>query len=355
MQGPQRKLAAILIADPVGPARHADDPARLHAARSDCRAVVDDLARSHGGRVLEGEGERVVALFPTATGAVGAAMAVQAALAQRNARLPDRDRTQYRIGIDTVDIETEGGRRVGEGLDVATALAAQAVPGGLCVAGGIVEQVRDRLALRYTDAGEQLLEGAPGPVRVFRVGTPEREADAGLRPRKRKRRGSRFTRLPVVLWVLAGLLAYLALEAYQSMRHQAVPTSAEAPALAVLPFDAPEDDPLGDAVAQDLAEALGRFPALAVLAHEAVLPFDTHPADMQALRTRLGVRYVVSGMLRRENGRLAAEAVLTDTADGSEIFRRSYEESTGGDGVGGLFRMEDDIVRRVAGALGLAL
>lgn len=86
--GSKETLAAILAADASGYSRLIDVDVRatvaaLGAARDVFRRQID----AHQGRVVDTAGDSVLAVFDTAAGAAGAALAVQAELAETQQQL----------------------------------------------------------------------------------------------------------------------------------------------------------------------------------------------------------------------------------------------------------------------------
>ena len=79
--GLRQRLTAILAADVAGYTRlMAADAGATVAALEEARAFFHEQIAAHGGRVVDMAGDSVLALFDSAAGAVGAALAVQKAL-----------------------------------------------------------------------------------------------------------------------------------------------------------------------------------------------------------------------------------------------------------------------------------
>src|SRR5271165_6498010 len=104
-----RKLAAILAADVVGFSRlaGADEEgtlARLRVLRSD---LVDPTVAVHNGRVVKRTGDGAIVEFRSAVDAVRCAVAIQNAMVERNAGVPEDRRIVFRIGIHIGDVVEE--------------------------------------------------------------------------------------------------------------------------------------------------------------------------------------------------------------------------------------------------------
>src|SRR5690348_16466062 len=191
----ERKLTAILCADVFGYSRlmGEDEEATLRTLSSH-RKVIDSLIKQHRGRFVNSAGDSVLAEFASVVNAVQCAVEIQTTLKTENAPLPPERRMEFRIGVNLGNVMVDGEQIYGDGVNVAARLESLADPGGICISGNVHEQVRDKLALSYEDAGEQEVKNIARPVRVFHVLT---EPGTGVRlaattaqvPRKYVRRG----------------------------------------------------------------------------------------------------------------------------------------------------------------------
>ena len=105
-----RRLAAILIADVVGYSRltEADEEGTRARIRSLHAELIDPRIKLDGGRIVKTAGDGILVEFPGAVDAVRDALAVQIAMAGRDANLPEERRIQFRVGINVGDVIIEG-------------------------------------------------------------------------------------------------------------------------------------------------------------------------------------------------------------------------------------------------------
>jgi hypothetical protein len=101
--------------------------------------------------------------------AVECAVAVQAVMAERNKDIPEDRRMLYRIGINLRDILIEGDDILGDGVNVAARLEGIAEPGGICISSSAYDQVSGKVAVEFTDVGEQTLKNIARPIRAYAV------------------------------------------------------------------------------------------------------------------------------------------------------------------------------------------
>ena len=186
----KHKLAAILAADAAGFSRlmAADERATLMALDA-ARAVFREQIESHQGRVIDMAGDSVLAVFETATGAVGAALEIQQVLTLAGAAEAAETRMRFRIGVHLGDVfEKQDGTVYGDGVNVAARLEGLAEPGGIVVSDAVRGVVNGRVDAGFTDKGPQALKNIARPIRAFAVvpgGNPALErapADAAAAP-----------------------------------------------------------------------------------------------------------------------------------------------------------------------------
>src|SRR5215472_14294840 len=187
----ERKLAAILCADVSGYSRlmGTDEEATLGTLSSH-RKIIDGLIEQHSGRFVNSAGDSVLAEFASVVAAMNCAVEIQTALKTENTKLPPERRMQFRAGVNLGDVMVEGEQIYGDGVNVAARLENLAEPGGICISGTVYDQVRDKLALSYEDAGEQAVKNIARPVHVWRVRLDGEGATA-------RKAGARVTEHPI--------------------------------------------------------------------------------------------------------------------------------------------------------------
>src|ERR1700676_4323313 len=163
-----RRLAAIVAADVAGYSRlmGLDEVGTARTLREH-RKVTDALVEKHGGRIVKTTGDGVLLEFPSVVDAVECAVAVQAGVAGGNDGTPQNPRMLFRIGINLGDILIEGDDILGDGVNVAARLEGIAEPGGICISASAHDQVRGKVAVEFTDLGEQELKNIARPVRAY--------------------------------------------------------------------------------------------------------------------------------------------------------------------------------------------
>jgi len=385
-----RKLAAILASDVVGYSRltAADEDltlARLRALRSD---LIDPIISVHRGRVVKRTGDGSLVEFRSVVDAVRCAIEVQNGMVERNAGVPPERRIEFRIGIHLGDVvEESDGDLMGDGVNIAARLEGVAKPGTICLSEQAYWQVKSRLDLEVSDLGETQLKNIADPVRVYslQVGLPARakppaplqnrsatpakspgpaggevhRADAvsvaGMDPGFR-RGGKR-----VLMITLAGIAVLLLIAAVGAWYFLGGPKPAvvvaNAPAhlsIVVLPFtnlsNDPSQDYFADGITENLTTDLSRIRNSFVIARNTAFTFKGKNIDAKEIGKELGVRYVLEGSVQRDGNRVRVNAQLIDAESGSHLWADRFE-----DDLADLFKLQDDVVARLANALGYEL
>ena len=218
----ERKLATILSADVAEFSRlmGENEEQTLTTFRGH-KQVFESLVAMHRGRIFNTAGDAILAEFGSAVEAVRCATDIQAALRTRNDLLPPTRQVRFRMGINLGDVMLHGQDLLGDGVNVASRLQTAAEPGGICISGSVLDQIRNKLSLSFHSLGEMSFKNIQQPVRTFSI--TEAESGVVLPSPSSRRAGKR-----AVKWVAAGLLL-LALGGYATYavierRHTEAPT-----------------------------------------------------------------------------------------------------------------------------------
>jgi serine/threonine-protein kinase len=126
-----------------------------------------------------------------------------------------------------------------------------------------------------------------------------------------------------------------------------VPSQATVPTLAVLPLAVregdPDDEALGEGIAEELLLALGTVPGLRVASRAASFAFRGAAPDLHAVAERLHVEAAVCGTLRRAGDRIRVTVELLDLRTGHQRWAARYDRE-----LRDVFAMQEEIARAVA-------
>ena len=118
---PERRLAAILVADVIGYSRlvEADETGTLAAIKDLWDTLLRPLLTEHRGRLIKLMGDGLIAEFGSVVGAVACAAAVQTQVASWQEKVTSERRIALRIGVNLGDVVVEGDDLLGDGVNVA--------------------------------------------------------------------------------------------------------------------------------------------------------------------------------------------------------------------------------------------
>ncbi len=312
----ERRLAAILAADVVGYSRlmGEDETGTLERLKSLRKELVQPKITERKGRVVKLMGDGLLAEFPSVVEAVKCAVEIQQSMIGREADLPDERRLRLRIGVNLGDIIVEGSDIYGDGVNVAARLEGLADPGGICVSGGVYDQVRDRVDAPFEDMGKQEVKNIDRPVQVWRWATDTPTAA----PRSEKE--SEPLSLP------------------------------DKPSIAVLPFDNmsgdPEQDYFADGLAEDIITELSREPDLFVIARNSSFVYKDKSKDIKEIGRDLGARYVLEGSVRKAGNRIRLTAQLMDAETNHHVWAERYDRS-----LEDIFEIQDELTSAIYSSL----
>jgi len=310
-----RKLAAILYADVAGYSRlTGEDEDATHQTVSEYLDLISASIESHGGQVMHYAGDAVLAKFEAVVDVVSAAVAVQDELKIRNEDVPDECKVQFRIGVNLGDVIEDRGDIYGDGVNIAARLESLADPGGICISDAVRSAVGKKLNLDYEDMGEQVVKNISEPVWVHKIVTTKKNVSESIES------VTRVLELP------------------------------SKPSIAVLPFTNmsgdPEQEYFSDGITEDIIAELSRFRQLFVIARNSSFTFKGESVDVSEVASKLGVRYVVEGSVRKAANRVRVTAQLIDGTTGSHIWADRYDRV-----LEDIFTVQDEVVAAIVSAL----
>jgi len=152
----------------------------------------------------------------------------------------------------------------------------------ICISEDAFRQVRGKVAVKFSDLGEQSLKNIARPLRVYRIGPP-------------------------------------ATPQQTAARSEALPLP-DKPSIAVLPFvnlsGDPEQEYFADGMVEEIITALSRIRWLFVIARNSSFTYKGQAIDLKQVGRELGVRYVLEGSVRKAGGRVRITAQLIDATSG---------------------------------------
>jgi adenylate cyclase len=301
-----RRLVVIAVFDVVGFSRvvEADEDVALAAWRA-LRREVDPMLARGGGRIFKSLGDGLLVEFTDPISATRTALQVQAATAAL--ALPGGLKLTMRCAIHMGDVVVDGDDLLGDGINIASRLQEHAPAGGVLVSAAVLDLIGGRIDAPVEDLGVLRLRNISRPVQAYLVGPGKRPASVP------------------------------AIESFNRRR----------PSIAVLPFSEQADDTLfSDGLAEDMISALSCLPELFVISRSSVLRYRGVTADPRHVRRELGVRYVLSGAVRRSGNRVRVSAELADCETGATLWSDRFTGEAAD-----LFELQDEMSAKVVATI----
>ena len=166
----KRRRAVILSADVKDDGRFVEgDEAETLKVLSAHYDVTASLIQQHQGRLLDAEGDNILAEFADAVDAVQGAVAIQKMLRIRNTQLPENRRMEFHIGINQGDVIADSDRLYGDSVNIAVGLESLAAPGGICISKTVYDQIKDKLPFGFEYLGEKIVKNTSKPIAGYSV------------------------------------------------------------------------------------------------------------------------------------------------------------------------------------------
>jgi adenylate cyclase len=309
-----------MFADMVGYSRHMEqDEERNSAQTTRSVELFTSLIGDYGGQVANVAGDGILALFDSAEQALRFAMQMQSEFRDQ-AVWADGEPIQFRIGLNVGEVMVKDGNVQGHCVNVAARLQAMAEPGGIVVTGAVRDAVRDYSGMLLQPLGRQALKNISEAVEVFAVG------QTGAVPAR-------------------SIEAARAAPPAAPARHPSVAVLA----LANLSGD-PANDHLCEGIAEDVIANLSRFRNLMVIARHSAFLFSLNAYRAREIGRRLGVRYLLSGSVRRAGKRFRLAVELIDVESESVLWSDRFNIE-----IEELLDLQDEITGAVASRLAVQI
>jgi class 3 adenylate cyclase len=166
----QRTLAAIVFTDVVSfSARmQADEETTLRLLQRDF-GLMREIAGQHQGSVLKTTGDGLLLYFSSAVQAVACALAMQRQFAEHARKHPPEQVLVHRLGIHLGDVFVSEQDVMGDGVNIAARLQAEAEPGGICISQTVYDVVKNKLTLHVTSLGARELKNITESIPIYKL------------------------------------------------------------------------------------------------------------------------------------------------------------------------------------------
>ena len=366
----QRKLAAIMFTDMVGYSAlsQRDDQLALELLEEH-RQLLREIFPRFNGTEVKTIGDGFLVEFNSALEAAQCAMAIQRALAKRNADAPAERQIQVRIGIHIGDVVHRGGDVYGDGVNIASRIEPLASAGGICVSMDVERQIRNALEARFEKLAPTELKNISVAMDLFRIVLPWQPATSTpARPAtmSQPKNGARAVAVGLILALALGGLGWWMFQQRAPKQVANPQTNAPSPSLpaatggadqksiAVLPFvdmsEKKDQEYFADGLSEELIGMLTTVAELRVPARTSSFYFKGKQTTIADIAKALGVAHVLEGSVRKSGNTLRITAQLIRVDNGYHVWSETYDRK-----LDDIFQVQDEIASAVVKALKVSL
>jgi adenylate cyclase len=312
--------AVVMVADMVEFSRRMEQD-QVGSAGQVARAIqlFRGLIADYGGHVANIAGDGILALFDSADDALRFAIQIQTEFRDQSV-WSDGEPIQFRIGLNIGEVTVHEAIAYGHCINVAARLQSMAEPNSILVSGAFRSATGELPGMLLRSLGQPRLKNISEPIEVFEVehsgATPSRLIGA-------------LREIPRAEPVRHPTIAVLALTNLSGDRR---------------------NDHLCEAIAEDIIASLTRFRNLMVIARHSAFLFNLGTDAAQEVQSRLGVRYILGGSLRRRDKRLRITVELIDAASESVLWSDRFNPE-----LEDLFDLQEEIAGAVAARLSVQI
>ena len=312
----KRKLTTILAADCVGFSRLMEENEELTLQNLKAsRSIIDATINEFGGRIFHTAGDSVIAEFNSPVECVNAAIKFQKSLAERNKALEINSCLVFRVGIHLDDVIIEGDNIYGSGVNIASRLETECVPGQIMLSRTVKEQVSKKIEVLVNSLGSRALKNISDSFEVFEISFEKNSLSKKF-----------------------------------SLDNQTNIRSKQKPKLLVIPFvntNKDEDSEyLVDGIVEDLITEFSMIKELDICSRQTSFEFKGKGSQFADFAKELSANYVVSGSIRSSGKRVRISVELIDISDDKVVWSQKYDRV-----IEDIFDVQDEIVRKITIAL----
>src|SRR5258707_1125632 len=304
----ERRLAALVCADVAGYSRMMGaDEEGTHATFKAHRTAIYPIILNHGGRLVKNTGDGFLLEFPSIVGAIQAALAIQALMAERNNHIPADRVMQFRLGVHMGDVMADEEELFGDDVNIAVRLESVAAPGGVAISAKAHGEAGKHLGVSFVDAGNHRFKNIEQQVHVW-TWEPAGSDVRGREPSEASTGASNLA----------------------AQYRTAI--------VGVLPFanlSDSTDEYFSDGLTEDLIHALSLQSFYRVLSRNSTFSFKGKNVSTRLIAREIDATYLIQGSVRRAGTKIRVTTELIAPESGEQLWNGRYDRD-----IGDLFAME---------------
>jgi TolB-like protein/class 3 adenylate cyclase/Tfp pilus assembly protein PilF len=360
-----RKLAAIMFTDMVGySALSQNNPKVAVELLEEHRELLREIFPKFHGSEIKTIGDAFLVEFNSALEAAQCAIAIQRALAKRDADAPPERQIQVRIGIHIGDVVHRGGDVYGDGVNIASRIEPLADAGGICVSMDVERQIRNAVETRFEKLAPTELKNISVPMDLFRIVLPWEKASPSKSEIRSPKSETEKRSFSIRTLALVGILAVIAIAlgwwwTTSPRKNRASASASVATALpgnipeksvAVLPFENRSPDPanayFADGIQDEILTRLAKIADLKVISRTSTQHYKSAPENLPEIARQLGVAHIVEGSVQKSGDSVRVNVQLIKAANDSHLWADTFDRK-----LTDIFSVESEVAKAIADQL----
>jgi TolB-like protein/class 3 adenylate cyclase/Tfp pilus assembly protein PilF len=351
----QRKLSPIMFTDMVGYSAlsQRDDKLALELLEEH-RELLRKIFPQFNGTEIKTIGDAFLVEFNSALEAAQCAIAIQRALAKRNADAPVERQIQVRIGIHIGDVVHRGGDVYGDGVNIASRIEPLADAGGICISMDVERQIHNAVDTRLEKLASTELKNISVPMDLFRIilpwekqpahATPLQTTASELKPARRS--WSWIAALIIAAVLIAGAAGFYIFShrsSWTGFGSVAIPEKS----IAVLPFENLSEEKanayFADGIQDEILTRLAKIADLKVISRTSTQHYKSAPDNLSEIAKQLGVAHILEGSVQKSADSVRVNVQLIKAANDSHLWADTFDRK-----LTDIFSVESEVAKAIA-------
>jgi len=325
------------------------------------RKLLRKIFPEFNGTEIKTIGDAFLVEFNSALEAAQCAIAIQRALAKRNADAAANRQIELKIGIHIGDVVHREGDVYGDGVNIASRIEPLAGAGGICVSMDVERQIRNAIETRFEKLAPTDLKNISVPMELFRIVLPwERKSEgrgqkSAVRERVPTPANRKFALIGglVVLFMmgigwwwstLPNKNPAVTLSSPASGPTQNIPEKS----IAVLPFENLSEEKqnafFADGIQDEILTNLAKVAELKVISRTSVMQYKaTTVRNLRDIGQALGVAHILEGSVQKIANKVRVNAQLVDTRNDAHLWAQTYTRD-----LADVFAIQSEIAEAIA-------
>ncbi len=351
------------------------------------RQLLREIFPRFNGTEIKTIGDAFLVEFNSALEAAQCAIAIQRALAKRDADAPAERQIQVRIGIHIGDVVHRGGDVYGDGVNIASRIEPLADAGGICVSMDVERQIRNSLEARFEKLAPTELKNISVAMDLFRIvlpwektsevspdtsrgrplaasqqSDPPKDGLAGARIRKSSGipKGKAALVGGCLLLLVVGIGWWWTTRPHKTLtprqdasaaRTEAATTTAiPEKSIAVLPFENLSGDPnnayFAEGMQDEILARLSKIADLKVISRTSTQKYKSAPDNLREIAKQLGVANILEGSVQKTGDQVRVNVQLINALKDAHLWADIFDRK-----LTDIFAVKSDIAKTIADTL----